>query len=90
MNTTTISLPPDLESFVQAKVQSGGYQTENEVVREALRLLRERDRVREMRRAELRREIELGLEDSRRGDVAELDIEEIKAEGRKKLARKQS
>lgn len=90
MSVTSISFPPELESFVQGKVQSGGYQTENEVVREALRLLRERDRVGAMRLAELRREIELGLEDSRRGDVAPLDIEEIKAEGRKKLAERQS
>jgi antitoxin ParD1/3/4 len=90
MSVTTISLPPDLESFVQAKVQSGVYPTENEVVREALRLLRERDRIREIRLAELRHEIELGLEDSRRGDVAPLDIEAIKADGRKKMAERQS
>ena len=90
MNVTTISLPPDLESYVQAKVQSGRYQTENEVVREALRLLRERDRIREMRLADLRREIELGLDDSRRGEVAPLDIEAIKADGRIRLAERQS
>ena len=35
---------------------------------------------------DLRRQIAIGLDQVRRGDVAPLDIAEIKAEGRKRLA----
>lgn len=39
-----ISLPPELEKLVAAKVASGHYSSAIEVMREALRLLVERDR----------------------------------------------
>ena len=39
-----VSLTPELEQLVQEKVASGLYQTASEVVRDALRLLKERDR----------------------------------------------
>ena len=42
-----VSLTPELEQFVNEKVESGLYQTASEVVREALRLLKERDHARE-------------------------------------------
>jgi len=38
-----ISLTPKLEEFVKAKVKSGNYNNASEVVREALRVLQERD-----------------------------------------------
>ena len=38
-----VSLTPELERLVNEKVESGLYQTASEVVREALRLLKERD-----------------------------------------------
>jgi antitoxin ParD1/3/4 len=38
-----LSLPPELEKFVAAKVASGHYSSAIEVVREALRLLEEHD-----------------------------------------------
>jgi antitoxin ParD1/3/4 len=78
MSLASFALPPDLLSFVQDKVASGSYETENEVIREALRLLRERDQVREMRLAALRSDIQIGLDESARGLVAPLDIQEIK------------
>lgn len=39
----SISLTPELNSFVQAQVASGRYQTASEVIRDGLRLLQERD-----------------------------------------------
>ena len=42
-----VSLTPELEKFVGAKVKSGRYNSASEVVREALRLLEEHDRERE-------------------------------------------
>ena len=38
-----VSLTPELEALVNEKVSSGLYQTASEVVREALRLLKQRD-----------------------------------------------
>jgi antitoxin ParD1/3/4 len=41
-----VSLTPELEKFVNAKVGSGRYNSASEVVREALRLLEEHDSAR--------------------------------------------
>lgn len=64
-----VSLTPELESFVTAKVESGMYGSQSEVVREGLRLLRERDRAMEARLQDLRSEVAEGLEQARRGDL---------------------
>jgi antitoxin ParD1/3/4 len=45
-----VSLTPEFERLVNEKVESGLYQTASEVVREALRLLKERDYAREQLR----------------------------------------
>ena len=71
-----VSLTPELEQFVRSKVESGKYITSSEVVREALRLLEERDRRFEARLAELRGEIKKGLDDSR----PSIPVEEVFAE----------
>ncbi len=47
-----VSLTPELEKLVNEKVRSGLYQTASEVVREALRLLKQRDD--DVRRADQR------------------------------------
>ena len=78
-----ISLTPQLEDMVKGKVSSGRYGSASEVVREALRLLEERDHIQSMRLEELRGEIKKGLES---GTAAPLDIGAVKARGRKKLA----
>ena len=85
MELTNFSLPPDLEEFVANQVASGAYTTQGEIVREALMLLRERQRLRELRLLDLRKEIQLGLEQSDRGETAPWDVEEVKAEVRKRL-----
>ena len=78
-----ISLTPQLEEFVKRKVDSGLYVSASEVMREALRLLEERDRLNAMRLEELRKEIKKGLDS---GEATPLDIGAIKARGRKRLA----
>jgi antitoxin ParD1/3/4 len=47
-----VSLTPELEEMVNEKIRSGLYQTASEVVRDALRLLKQRDD--EARRADQR------------------------------------
>jgi antitoxin ParD1/3/4 len=64
-----ISLTPELEQFVSRKVNSGLYQTASEVVREGLRLLRERDELHQTKLEELRKEIALGIAEADRGKV---------------------
>jgi len=57
-----VNLTPQLEAMVRAKVSSGLYTSASEVVREALRLLEEQDRLRQIKLDELRREVRKGLD----------------------------
>lgn len=52
-----VSLTPQLTAFVRRKVDSGLYGSASEVVRDALRLMEERDRDREERLLALRDDI---------------------------------
>ncbi|WP_169978083.1 type II toxin-antitoxin system ParD family antitoxin [Tautonia rosea] len=70
-----VSLTPELEKIIRSKVESGRYLSASEVVGEALRLLEERDRIREMRLEELRKEIQIGIDQADRGEVAPLDVQ---------------
>ena len=78
-----ISLTKQLEELVKSKVESGLYGSASEVMREALRLLEERDRMRSLRLEDLRAEIKKGLDS---GEPTPLDIEAVKARGRRRLA----
>lgn len=60
-----VSLTPQLEAMVRRKVESGLYNNASEVVREALRLMEERDRFRRLQRA-----IALADAQHARGEVA--------------------
>jgi antitoxin ParD1/3/4 len=73
-----VSLTPELEQFVQEKVKSGRYLSASEVVREALRLLEDRDRVRQIKLETLRQEIMVGVEQIERGEM--IDGETVFAE----------
>ena len=78
-----ISLTPHFDALVKGKVESGLYNSASEVMRDALRLLEERDQLRALRLEEVRREIQKGVNS---GDATPLDIEKVKARGRKRLA----
>lgn len=84
---SNLSLPGDLHAFVQAQVDCGAYATHNEVVREALTLLRERNQLREIRLQRLRGDVQIGLDQIENGDVAPLRIDEIKDRVRAELAK---
>ena len=81
-----VSLTPELEEMVNRKVQSGLYNSASEVIREGLRLLKEQDDLKRMGQEELRREVLRGYEQAQRGESKPLDVEAIKARGRKRLA----
>jgi antitoxin ParD1/3/4 len=83
-----VSLTPELERLVHRKVKSGEYQTASEVIREGLRLIKERDKL-----AWLRAEIQKGIDAVDRGEYEEYDenttkglVEEIKQRGKQRLA----
>jgi antitoxin ParD1/3/4 len=78
----TDAFPPELAAFVQQELASGNYQSEEEMLCAGLRLLRERER----RLQNLRDEILPALEQLDRGEGQELDIADIKARGRQRLA----
>jgi antitoxin ParD1/3/4 len=83
-----VSLTPELESFVKQKVSTGLYNSVSEVIREALRLLEEKEVIKAMKLQALRGDIQQGLDSLDRGEGKPLDIESIKAKGRKMLAQK--
>ncbi len=62
-----VSLTPELEQLIHKRVESGLYLSASEVVREALRLLEERDRVSAMKLEDLRQEIQVGIEQAKGG-----------------------
>ena len=62
-----ISLTPELERLVDEKVKSGRYASASEVIREGLRLLEEREELKQHRLAEVRTKIDRGIEQLDRG-----------------------
>ncbi len=83
-----VSLTKELAQLVNDKVKSGMYQTASEVVREGLRLLKQRDSV-----ETLRRDVQAGFEAIDRGEYEEYDESTtkdlaagIKSRGRQRLA----
>ena len=74
-----VSLTPELEELVHERVRSGRYTSASEVVREALRLLIDRDEVRRARLDEIRGKVDEGLRPLERGEARDGDavIDEI-------------
>lgn len=77
-----VHLTPELEQLVQNKVKSGRYNSASEVVREALRLLDQRDEVFTLRKDEIRKHIEGGCQSAARGEFVDGDeaFDRIEAE----------
>jgi antitoxin ParD1/3/4 len=66
-----VNLTPQLEKLVQRRVKTGRYNSASEVVREALRLLEDQDKVRTAQLSALRRRIDEGLNSLDRGEGAD-------------------
>ncbi len=61
-----VSLTPELEKFVNDMVKSGMYITASEVVRDALRGMKDVDFLRQKRLEDLKAEIKLGEESAKK------------------------
>jgi len=83
-----VNLTPELVALVERKIASGLYNNRSEVVREALRLLAEQDRLRVAHAAHLRKALAEGLAQADRGEL--LDGAEVVAGVRKALRRRKS
>jgi antitoxin ParD1/3/4 len=75
-----VILTPEQEQLIREKLETGRYVSAGEIVSEALRLLEERDHIRQVQRAELQRQIAIGVEQLDRGEVipAEHVFEELR------------
>lgn len=82
-----ITLTAELENLVKEEIASGNFDSPAEVVRESLLLLKESRLPREVRRENLRREIQKGIDAMRQGqfrtyDSADEMIEDVIKEAR--------
>ena len=80
-----VNLTPQLEELVRSKVSSGLYTSASEVVREALRLMEEQDRLRQVKLEALRREVRKGLDS---GPSQPWDAKALKRKARSRLPAK--
>ncbi len=78
-----ITLTVELEEIINQKIGSGQFNSASEVIGAGLRLLNQWD---QLRLEELKLEIAKGVASLNRGEGMPLDVEAIKAEGRKRLA----
>lgn len=80
-----IRLSPELLRFAVEKVASGEFESVSDVVSGALALMRQEEEAPRWAIEELRKEIQVGLDELDRGETAEFTAEDIKAEGRRIL-----
>lgn len=87
MRTMTISLSPRQASRVQQAVESGNYASNSEVLREALRLWEQREEIRTLEMAKLKKAYEEGMASgpARAVEADEL-LEEFKTKFKAKAA----
>jgi antitoxin ParD1/3/4 len=84
ISNMNVNLGTVFDKFIAQQLKSGLYQSQSEVVREGLRLLKEREELKKLRLAELRKAIAIGSEQADRGEFA--DGEETFAEIRRRSA----
>ena len=81
-----VNLGTVFDKFIAELLKSGMYQSQSEVVREGLRLLKEREEIKKLRLAEWRKEIAIGSEQADHGEF--VAGEETFAEIRKRSAKR--
>ena len=85
MSSMQDPLPIDLQQFVDHQIDSGKFASTREVIQEALKVFREFERTRELKRDDLRAEIQLGLDELDNGKSESFDLESIKRDLRTKI-----
>lgn len=82
----TVQLTPELERLIEDKLKSGRYGSASEIVRVALRLLEEHDRLQQVWAEDMRQKIAEGLDQLNKGE--RLDGEEVFDELEKELEKR--
>ena len=83
----TVTLRPELEQIINDRLASGRYPSPTEVIGDALRLLKERDELREQKLEELRRELQIGIDQIERGEYSSYDEDSLEELAEKIKAR---
>ncbi len=83
----TVQLPPNYERFVAEMLGAGGYQSPADVICDGLDLLRAQAVYRQRRLAHLREQVEIGLEQMRKGQVSPADPMELLDEVEREFAK---
>jgi antitoxin ParD1/3/4 len=68
-----IALTPDIEQYIQAKVNSGQYASASEVFLAGIKLLQDIEQTYQGRYQALRDEVNIGIEAADRGDVVDAE-----------------
>lgn len=66
-----VNLGATFDKFIAGLLKSGVYQSQSEIVREGLRLLKEREELKKLRLAQLRKEIAIGSRQADRGEFVD-------------------
>lgn len=66
-----VNLGPTFDSFIADLLKTGLYQSQSEIVREGLRLLKEHEEMKQLRIAELRKEIAIGSQQADQGQFVD-------------------
>jgi antitoxin ParD1/3/4 len=83
------NLPQELQEMIKELIDSGAYQSFEEIVHDALWLARDRFLLYKVKRDELRALLDVGIQQAERGEVAPLDMEAIKAKAALRLQQEQ-
>lgn len=83
MASTSLSLGPHWEKFVQREIASGRYASASEVVRAALRELEERGK----RLKALQDHLAEGAQQARKGESVEFSVDDVLKRARKRAAK---
>jgi antitoxin ParD1/3/4 len=70
----TVTLTPDQEKFIAERMNKAGYSSPEKVLEEGLRLIEAKEEY-QRKLAELRRELQIGIDQINRGEV--LDADEV-------------
>jgi antitoxin ParD1/3/4 len=79
---SSYTLGSHFEGFIQSMLQSGRYSSASELLRDGLRLVEEREQIKEAKLQALRKDIQAGLES---GESEPLDMAKIKMIARQQL-----
>jgi antitoxin ParD1/3/4 len=86
MTRVSIALNTEDQRFIEEAVKSGRYFSESEVIAQALSEMKVREAIRRSKIDDLRAKVQVGIEQADRGEFVEFTAEDVKAEGRRRLA----